>query len=150
MILKKNTFKIYTKTLISDHTSDGEFFIDDYSHLRLSYYQPREEQELSIDFYNNSNSSQNLLESEEDKRKVDEERRRLREYYVSQMPDLPHPSCTVASIIASASQRMNSGYGNFIYDKKIVQGTKRQDEEIDFTPNRRSTLKPNANVNMSS
>lgn len=134
---------------LSDRTSDGEFFIDDYSHLRLSYYLHRDENESSIDFYSNSsnsNLSQDVLNTEDNKKKIDEERRRLREYYVSQIPDLPHPACTVASIIASASRRMNSRNANFIYENKIVQGMKRQDKEMDFAPNRRSTLKPNSNA----
>lgn len=133
---------------LSDRTSDGEFFIDDYSHLRLSYYLHRDEKESSIDFYSNSsnsNLSQDVSNTEDNKKKIDEERRRLREYYVSQIPDLPHPACTVASIIASASRRMNSRNANFIYENKIVQGMKRQDKEMDFAPNRRSTLKPNSN-----
>nr|XP_026489748.1 uncharacterized protein LOC113396139 [Vanessa tameamea] len=124
--------------VLSDRTSDEDFFIDDYSHLRLSYYQHR-----GNDTTDYSNLS--LNESKQDKNKIDDERRRLREYYVSQIPDLPHPSFTVASIIASASQKMNAGNSGFIYEKQIEQGTKRKDEDkVKFNPARRSTLKPNS------
>ncbi|XP_046971568.1 uncharacterized protein LOC124538526 [Vanessa cardui] len=121
---------------LSDRTSDEDFFIDDYSHLRLSYYQHRGN-------VTSDDSNTTLNESKMDKNKIDDERRRLREYYVSQIPDLPHPSYTVASVIATASQKMNGN--GFKYEKQIEQGTKRQDEDkVKFDPARRSTLKPNA------
>ncbi|XP_045776657.1 uncharacterized protein YBL113C-like isoform X2 [Maniola jurtina] len=77
----------------------------------------------------------------------DDERRKLREYLVSQIPDLPHPSYTAASIIASASHRMDPS-NRFVYNNRIEQGNRRdEDFEMEtFTPERRSTLKPDTKL----
>lgn len=127
---------------IKDH-SNSEFFIDDYSHLRLSYYQWRgDEPNFTLD----STSDLSLCANTEDRKPIDndstdEGRRKLRQYLISQIPDFPHPSCTAASIIASASQRMNSRKSSFIYDKRIEEGVKKERAPVIFSPERRSTLK---------
>ncbi|CAG9565378.1 unnamed protein product [Danaus chrysippus] len=122
--------------------SNSEFFIDDYSHLRLSYYQWRgDEPNSTLD----STSDLSLCNIEDpkpiDNDSSDEGRKKLRQYLISQIPDFPHPSCTVASIIASASQRMNSRKSSFIYDKRIEEGVKKKRAPVIFSPERRSTLK---------
>ncbi|XP_069360801.1 ATP-dependent DNA helicase DDX31-like [Maniola hyperantus] len=207
--------------LSADRTSNGEFFIDDYSHLRLSYYQYRDNISLNVsdstyqdsaystnastnesyheklsnstnastdvscrenkDFnnttLNSTNGTNSQVLNEEEQRNAthescrqikdsnttknstsssngtnskvlnEEERRKLREYLVSQIPDLPHPSYTAASIIASASHRMDPS-NRFVYSNRIEQGNRRdEDFEMEtFTPERRSTLKPDTKL----
>ncbi|KAG6452455.1 uncharacterized protein LOC115445011 [Manduca sexta] len=142
-------------------------FIDDYSHLRLSYYQHRlsssNESEASdyviVSSGDTSESSDFVMVSSdqtdlsryslEDSRTTEQtdisdtsikidERQILRDYYISQIPDLPHPSFTVASIIASASQRM--GGVHFKYNDRIEQGDAGDQVDVEFSPSRRSTL----------
>ncbi|CAH2244277.1 uncharacterized protein LOC120632049 [Pararge aegeria] len=169
----KTTYEQDESTVLSaDRTSDGEFFIDDYSHLRLSYYQYRDDITLDVsDSYQDSAYSTNASTNKSfrdatnstntnstnakstntnstsvgPKHLQEEERRKLREFYISQIPDLPHPSYTAASIIASASHRMDPT-NRFVYNKKIEQGTKMEDDMTSFTPGRRSTLKPNTKL----
>ncbi|KAI8425157.1 hypothetical protein MSG28_006986 [Choristoneura fumiferana] len=129
----------------------SETFIDDYSHLRLSYYQVRDGTSLSFDQTIESptqDSSElnhtfntaltDVSESLATTQDIEtDEREKLREYYISQMPDLPHPSFTMSTIIASASHKMG---GNFIYNDRVEQ--KGGDEDVEFFPQRRSTMQP--------
>ncbi|KAJ0173691.1 hypothetical protein K1T71_010840 [Dendrolimus kikuchii] len=134
------------------------YFIDDYSHLRLSYYQLRgndTEDSLSSQKSNGTLSSDAsmdgscktfdtvLSETSINPAKVDVDRQKMRDYNISQIPDFPHPAFSVASIISSASQRMESDIC-LIYNDKIEQGNTRnlESDVEEFTPNRRSTLKP--------
>ncbi|XP_063627665.1 uncharacterized protein LOC134799207 [Cydia splendana] len=147
-------------------------FIDDYSHLRLSYYQPRgRNNSLSFDHSNREsqdsqdNSTLNhtarmdgsgcespvvqdisiqnhactarmdVSGSKSSVQDIEIERQRRREYYISQIPDLPHPSYTMASIIAAKSRQMG---GNFAYNNRIEQGK----AELEFSPRDRSTMLP--------
>ncbi|XP_063539090.1 uncharacterized protein LOC134748286 [Cydia strobilella] len=154
----------------NNQTTSG--FIDDYSHLRLSYYQLRgRNNSLSFDQSNREsqdsqdNSALNhtaridvsecesvvvqdisiqnhactmrmgVSGSESPVQDIEIERQRRREYYISQIPDLPHPSYTMASIIAAKSRQMG---GNFAYNNRIEQGK----AEMDFSPRDRSTMLP--------
>ncbi|XP_061721426.1 uncharacterized protein LOC133528179 [Cydia pomonella] len=154
----------------NNQTASG--FIDDYSHLRLSYYQLRgRNNSLSFDQSNRKsqdtqdNSTLNhtarmdvsvcespvvqdisiknhgctermgVSGSESSVQDIEIERQRRREYYISQIPDLPHPSYTMASIIAAKSRQMG---GNFAYNNRIEKGN----AEIEFSPRDRSTMLP--------
>lgn len=133
-----------------DEASTSEFYIDDYSQLRLSYYQVGEtDTSLPASTDNSSTYGEetcdtletdlNVTSSEDAK---EQERQKLRDYYVSQIPDLPHPSYIVASIISSASHRMGSVH--LKYNDRIEQGNQfcDADKYMKFSPQRRSTLKP--------
>ncbi|CAH0728401.1 unnamed protein product, partial [Brenthis ino] len=137
----KRNDQINDSTLSEENRStndvcDEDFFIDDYSHLRLSYYQCRDFSCIS-----DSSDVPDSKSNKESEDSVEDKRRKLCEYFVSQIPDLPHPSHIAASIIASASNKMDSASG-FIYENSIEQGTKKNDEVL-FDPSRRSTLNPN-------
>ncbi|CAG9789235.1 unnamed protein product [Diatraea saccharalis] len=113
------------------------YFIEDESHLRLSYYRENYNFDDSIDSFASAQSTsfqadqqQSVLDRSDIRRKISE--------YVSQMPDLPHPSETVTSIITSASRKM--GMVNLRYNNKIELGKKESDAP--FSPNRRSTMNP--------
>lgn len=187
-----------TASLSADQSSNGEFFIDDYSHLRLSYYQDRDDflnlrlfSDMSISdnqdsaYSTNASTTESFLDIKEDGVNTinttnDAESARgnptntskladpktpsnsanptnarsenyeaawgwLREYLVSQIPDLPHPSVTAASIISSAMHRTDPT-NRFVYNNQIEQG-RSTDEDVEdeigtFAPERRSTLKP--------
>ncbi|XP_063387312.1 uncharacterized protein LOC134673278 [Cydia fagiglandana] len=151
----------------NNQTTSG--FIDDYSHLRLSYYQPRGRNN-SLSFDQSNRESQDSLDnstlnhtagsvcelpnvqdvsiqnhactsrmgvsgSKSPVQDIEIERQRRREYYISQIPDLPHPSYTMASIIAAKSHQMG---GNFAYNNRIEQGK----AELEFSPRDRSTMMP--------
>ncbi|XP_045502858.1 uncharacterized protein LOC123699860 [Colias croceus] len=129
----------------------GEFFIDDYSHLRFSYYQNRDgpldstlETMCNSTLPSDDATSTTMETNVSDIEHVDE-RQELRNYYVSQIPELPHPANTVASIIASASNSMNSGNMRFKYADKIETAKKQPSAELEFSPSRRSTLMPKKN-----
>lgn len=151
MNAEKNEISQSTSAL-SDQpsTSSSEFYIDDYSHLRLSYYQPDDTGSTFEPSTDESNTfckeSCDTLETELSVTSIvdakEAERQKLREYYISQIPDLPHPAYTAASIIASASQRM--GGVLLRYNDRIEPGNQVHDayKEMEFTPKRRSTLKP--------
>nr|XP_021194976.2 uncharacterized protein LOC110379581 [Helicoverpa armigera] len=121
-------------------------FIDDYSHLRLSYYQYRGDiSDISSGTSNTSSEFETIETNLSETTVVDAkevERQKLREYYISQIPDLPHPSFVAASIISSAATRMGSV---FRYNDRIEQGSQVPDlkNDMEFDPKRRSTLKPN-------
>ncbi|XP_063367328.1 uncharacterized protein LOC134655795 [Cydia amplana] len=158
-----------SETSNNQATSSG--FIDDYSHLRLSYYQPRgRNNSLSFDQSNresqdsqdNSTLNHTAIDGSEHEspdvhdisiqnhactarmgvsgsvppvHDIEIERQRRREYYISQIPDLPHPSYTMASIIAAKSRQMG---GNFTYNNRIEPGK----AEMEFSPRDRSTMLP--------
>lgn len=116
------------------------FFIDDYSHLRLSYHQDFDD---SAEVTNSSlvsevseqDSSLEQTDTEEEVDAETERRNKLREYWISQMPDLPHPAVTMAGIISAASRQM--GMVNLVYSDRIEQGTSGEEK---FSPSKRSTL----------
>lgn len=116
-------------TKINETLSGGEF-IDDYSHLRFSYYQ---DESLNSSFATNSVSSNDTLETNVSDFDIEKSK--------PQMPDLPHPSCVMASIISSASNRMNTGNMRFKYANRI-ETAKTQPTQFKFSPSRRSTLMP--------
>lgn len=127
---------------LSEHSIEESYFIDDYSHLRLSYYQYRDLSSASASASNSTyepygpDSERNItVDAHEDKR------RKLLEYFVSQIPDLPHPSHTAAKIVASASKKIDKTI-SLRYNNKIEQGKKINDQIV-FAPDRRSTLNPN-------
>lgn len=151
-------------TPTSTSRQESGLFIDDYSHLRLSYYQQR-----TLDFISNTNDDSSFstnpdvslnrsdcitMETEindttsTDIKTVEEkdEHQKPREHLVSQMPDLPHPSFTMASILGAASQRMSRADGVYLrYNNKIEEGLSRvrSRDEINFSPHHRSTMLPN-------
>ncbi|XP_026734710.1 uncharacterized protein LOC113498765 [Trichoplusia ni] len=134
-----------TSTQTEADSSSSSDFIDDYSQLRLSYYQQRSEFDISTtDSYSDEtfNTAETDL-SEVPKDPKETERQKLRDYYISQIPDLPHPAYTVASIISAASRKM--GPIHFRYNDRIEQGDEIRDSrnDLEFAPERRSTLKPN-------
>lgn len=138
--------------------SSSGYFIDDYSHLRLSYYQLRNnntEETLSsekLDVTLSSCASMDessttietvLYETSIKPTKVDEDRQKIWDYHTSQIPDLPHPAFSVASIISSASQRMESGVRLMYNDRIEHNNTQNIASDVDeFNPERRSTMKP--------
>ncbi|XP_026762236.2 uncharacterized protein LOC113521000 [Galleria mellonella] len=140
--------KTETSEMLSTRDNISGFFIDDYSHLRLSYHQPHfktsnvtssdsavSNSDSSFGFNSCDTIETNLSECVKDS----DEKQKMREYYISQLPDLPHPSFTVASIIATASQKAGS---QFRYNNRIEQGKKRERAvDLEFLPKRRSTLK---------
>lgn len=134
-----------TSTQTEADSSSSSDFIDDYSQLRLSYYQQRSEFDISTtESYSDEtfNTAETDL-SEVPKDPKETERQKLRDYYISQIPDLPHPAYTVASIISAASRKM--GPIHFRYNDRIEQGDEIRDSrnDLEFAPERRSTLKPN-------
>ncbi|VVC96427.1 unnamed protein product [Leptidea sinapis] len=137
----------YAKTLndsVVSSSEDNIGFIDDYSHLRLSYYQNREDPfDLSVNSSFKSCISHDSVDTVgNDTNKDRTERKKLLDYYVSQMPDFPHPSATVASIIATSSNKMNDGM-RFKYDERVQTSMcKNHEDTLPFSPNRRSTLIP--------
>ncbi|CAB3248975.1 unnamed protein product [Arctia plantaginis] len=140
-----------------EDASTSEFYIDDYSQLRLSYYRVSDTDvtlEASTDDSNTyAEETCDTLETDlnvtsnggDDAKEV--ERQKLRDYYISQIPDLPHPAYSVASIISSASHRMGSVH--LKYNNRIEQGDQLRDTEkyMEFSPQRRSTLKPSEFLN---
>lgn len=134
----KKTNRTDHSELSADHSTEDDYFIDDYSHLRLSYYQCRDlssSGDSTYEPYGPDSESNNTMDAQRDKR------RKLLEYFVSQIPEFPHPSHTAASIVASASKKVDKTSG-FKYNNKIEQGNKANDDIV-FTPDRRSTLIPN-------
>uniref|UniRef100_A0A2A4J1T9 Uncharacterized protein n=1 Tax=Heliothis virescens TaxID=7102 RepID=A0A2A4J1T9_HELVI len=121
-------------------------FIDDYSQLRLSYYQHRGDiSDISCGTSNTSSEFETIETNLSETTILDAkevERQKLREYYISQIPELPHPSYVAASIISSAASKMGSV---FRYNDRIEQGSQVPDlpNDMKFDPKRRSTLKPN-------
>ncbi|CAD0203847.1 unnamed protein product [Chrysodeixis includens] len=135
-----------TSTLTEADSSSSSGFIDDYSQLRLSYYQHRDAFDPSSFTSGTADETFNTAETDltelpEDPKEA--ERQKLRDYYISQIPDLPHPAYTVASIISAASRKM--GPIHFKYNDRIEQGDEIRDSrnDLEFAPERRSTLKPN-------
>lgn len=152
LIIERNTefINMDQEDTLENGLEAHETFIDDYSHLRLSYYQVREGTlsfDQSIESPTRDSSERNhtfntsltdVSESLVTTQDIEtDERQRLREYYISQIPDLPHPSFTMSSIIASASHKMG---GDFIYNDRVEQ--KGGDEDMEFSPQRRSTMQP--------
>ncbi|XP_028038626.1 uncharacterized protein LOC114249305 [Bombyx mandarina] len=133
--MSEETSVQHSDTIKEENTTDN--FIDDYSHLRLSYY--RKQKEDSFDL-NEVTDISFELSNEINDTTVKDEQQSLKDYYISQIPDLPHPSFTVASIIASASQKMGSV--NLKYNDRIEQGNVSKNTDMEFVPQRRSTLKP--------
>lgn len=147
-----------TSGFSNEEIAEGTF-IDDLSHLRLSYYQQRGMSHENIPNFeesaDDSGLTSNCSVTMEEKPTVDtmlmeltelkeeSEREKRREIYISKIPELPHPSFTVASIIASASQKMDSGI-YLKYNNRIEESRKCdcRDEKLEFNPKRRSTLKP--------
>ncbi|CAH4031848.1 unnamed protein product [Pieris brassicae] len=116
-----------TKT--NETLPSGEF-IDDYSHLRFSYYQ---DDTLNSFTTNSSVLSNDTLETNVSDFNIKKPK--------PQIPDLPHPSYVMASIISSASNRMNTGNMQFKYANG-VETAKTQPAQFKFSPSRRSTLMP--------
>lgn len=127
--------------LFSDEASTSDFFIDDYSHLRLSYHRDIDESDVDDEITEDEVETSDENDNSDDETDI---RQRLREYWISQMPDLPHPAVTMASIISSASQKM--GMVNLEYNDRIEPGysvqedEKRQTSPQRFSPEHRSTL----------
>lgn len=123
---------------------NSSVYIDDYSQLRLSYY--RHPGNITISTENEESEYTTdtavTIETNLSDVSIKENCQKLRNYHISQIPDLPHPSFTVASIIASASQRMGSF--NFKYNDKIEEkGNTREPCKYEkFSPQRKSSLKP--------
>ncbi|KPJ18127.1 hypothetical protein RR48_11975 [Papilio machaon] len=148
-----DTLEINSNFNLTKETVEGSF-IDDLSHLRLSYY--RCESHSNSEITNDSKLTESdlsviekdtmLTDISDLKEEKDEQRK-----YISQFPDLPHPAYTMASIIASASNKMGSGRICFKYDDKVQVGTNARDvqnkKQIEFNPTRRSTLQPNSRIN---
>ncbi|XP_059053402.1 uncharacterized protein LOC131847773 [Achroia grisella] len=140
--------KSETSGTLSTTDNVSGFFIDDYSHLRLSYHgahfktSKETSSDSSVSYGDSSfgfNSCDTIETDLSECVQESDERKKMREYYISQLPDLPHPSCTVASIIATASQKMGS---QFRYNSRIERGeSSGRREELQFLPQRRSTLK---------
>ncbi|XP_072929502.1 uncharacterized protein [Epargyreus clarus] len=145
-----NTEDKTSSILSTSELSADDGFIDDYSHLRLSYYQARSFEDSmtsGIDIHYDPNLTEADVNTTCDntvEEIQEQERRKLREYHVSQIPDLPPPTFTMASIVSSLSSKMNSGQHNFKYESQIEHGinTNGRDAENRFAPNRRSTLNP--------
>ncbi|CAH0690108.1 unnamed protein product [Spodoptera exigua] len=150
MSAKKNQVQQSTPVRSNHIDASSSGFIDDYSQLRLSYYQHRGAI-LDITDISEDTSAGETFETVETSLSetsvtVDEKearRQKLRDYYISQIPDLPHPSYVVASIISSASRKMGSIH--LRYNDRIEQGKQAPDSQndLEFDPERRSTLKPN-------
>ncbi|KAJ8713958.1 hypothetical protein PYW08_007578 [Mythimna loreyi] len=157
MSAKKNNISQSTQcTERSDQTNTSSSeFIDDYSHLRLSYYQHRGP--LSdVSGGTSEDKSEETFDtvltdlSEVSQTSIDDEKQaeiqKLREYNVTQIPDLPDPSYVAASIISSASHKMGPVHGvHFKYNDRIEQGSRvpASWNDLEFDPQRRSTMKPN-------
>ncbi|CAK1553874.1 unnamed protein product [Leptosia nina] len=125
----ENTKKCSESTITS-----GESFIDDYSHLRFSYYQdgdPNTTLQSNSSFVTANDTIQTFVSDIS----VNERRERV------DIPELPHPAFTMAAIIASASNRMNAGNMQFKYADKI-ETAKTETEALTFSPSRRSTMCP--------
>ncbi|KAM3962519.1 uncharacterized protein ACR2FA_003424 [Aphomia sociella] len=149
MNTENNKTETTSATLSATDQVSG-FFIDDYSHLRLSYQRAHFKESMSnVTFTDSSvsnrdssigfNSCDTIETDLSESFKEPDERQKMREYYISQLPDLPHPSFTVASIIANASQKMGS---QFRYNDRTEQGKSTEQSELfEFSPQRRSTLK---------
>ncbi|XP_028176230.1 uncharacterized protein LOC114364316 [Ostrinia furnacalis] len=134
-------------SILSADESSTSGFIDDYSHLRLSYHRDMDESWEIVEM-----SSWEIVEMSQDEAEVSnvsdktddasDARQKLREFWISQMPDLPHPSVTMASIISSASQKM--GMVQLKYSDRSEPGQISQNESQPspnrFSPQRRSTL----------
>lgn len=125
-------------------------FIDDSSHLRLSYYRCELHNSKSTSLVPESDSTvvenDTMLTNVSDLKHENDKQRK----HLYQLPDLPHPAYTMASIIASVSNKMGSGSIRFKYDDKVQVGNTsdvQQKKEIQFNPTRRSTLQPNSRIN---
>ncbi|XP_022818027.1 uncharacterized protein LOC111350627 [Spodoptera litura] len=151
MSAKENQMRQSTPNRSNRSDSSSSGFIDDYSQLRLSYYQHRgaisDVTDISEDTSAEETHTFETVETSlsETSVTVDEKearRQKLRDYYISQIPDLPHPSYVVASIISSASHKMGSIH--LRYNDRIEQGKVPDSRnDLKFDPERRSTLKPN-------
>lgn len=115
-------------------------FIDDYSHLRFSYYQEESQLDNSMATGSSFSSNDTLETNVSDIDNINKKSERN----ILQIPELPHPSCVVSSIISSASNRMNSGNMRFKYADRIATA-KTQTAQVKFSPSRRSTLIPEKN-----
>ncbi|XP_041969426.1 uncharacterized protein LOC121726238 [Aricia agestis] len=132
------------KDINSSATTNEDGYIDDYSHLRLSYYQQRYDTHLT---FTDSLNSMSTFDNEdrlsdigdESRIRVPDERGNIRKHCISEIPELPHPSKTAAAVIASISHRMDSGQPKFKYGSR-VEGQRTVPPT--FAPDRRSTLKP--------
>ncbi|KAF9823849.1 hypothetical protein SFRURICE_013386 [Spodoptera frugiperda] len=150
MSAEENQMRQSTPLRSNDFDASSSGYIDDYSQLRLSYYQHRGTISDITDISGDTSTEEQTFDTVETSLNetsvtVDEKeasRQKLRDYYISQIPDLPHPSYVVASIISSASRKMGSIH--LRYNDRIEQG-KAPDSRNDskFDPERRSTLKPN-------
>lgn len=137
----------------ANESSSG--YIDDYSHLRLSYYQYRsalsdKSSGTSADTSTQGTFDTALIDLSDTSQpsivETEDERRNIRDYHVSQIPDLPDPSYVAASIISSASHNMGPVHGvHFRYNDRIEQESRIPDSQndLEFDPPRRSTMKPN-------
>ncbi|KAJ8723986.1 hypothetical protein PYW07_007966 [Mythimna separata] len=154
MSAKKNNVTQSTSVQSDQTNTSSSGFIDDYSHLRLSYYQHRGPLSdiasgTSEDTFSEETFDTVLTDLSEISPITIEgqaERQNLREYNVTQIPDLPDPSYVAASIISSASRKMGPVHGvHFIYNDRIEQGGRAPDSsnDLEFDPQRRSTMKPN-------
>lgn len=149
MSSKKNVVSRSTTIQSEQANASSSGYIDDYSHLRLSYYQHQSNvSEISSGTSEDTSCDTfDTMETELSETSVvdakEVERQKMREYYISQIPDLPHPSYTMASIISSASRKMGPMY--LRYNDRIEQGSQVRDSmnNLEFNPHRRSTLKPN-------
>ncbi|XP_045484498.1 uncharacterized protein LOC123689262 [Pieris rapae] len=125
-----------SKSSETNETLPSGEFIDDYSHLRFSYYR---DVSLNSSFAINSSAlSNDTLETDVSESNIKKAK--------PQLPDLPHPSYVMASIISSASNRMNTGNMQFKYANR-VETAKTQPAQFKFSPSRRSTLLPEKNNN---
>ncbi|CAF4910829.1 unnamed protein product [Pieris macdunnoughi] len=125
-----------SKSTETNETLPPGEFIDDYSHLRFSYYQD--------DSFNSSfTTNSSVLSNDTLETNVSDFNTKKAE---PQIPDLPHPSYVMASIISSASNRMNTGNMQFKYANG-VETAKTQPAQFKFSPSRRSTLMPEKNNN---
>ncbi|KPI92373.1 hypothetical protein RR46_13594 [Papilio xuthus] len=140
-----------TNSFNLNESVDGSFF-EDLSHLRLSYYRyelsNHNSETIDSQFTQNDSS---IIEKDTILTNISDLKEDKTRKYISQLPDLPHPAYTMASIIASASNKMGSGSICFKYDDKVQVGTNARDvqskKQIQFNPTRRSTLQPNSRIN---
>lgn len=117
-------------TRSTDNNSDEEYFIDDYSHvMRFSYYQDFDDQETLTT--NLSNEDLNLTLNESDslglQRDIENHTvnnyyedyvKKIRDKYVRQKTNLPHPAHVVGNIMASNSSKMGM---QFQYNSRIEE-----------------------------